>query len=250
MKCFDFFCACLLVVTLLIGIDAFSQITIKGNVYDITKKRPLEGVSVMSTSGGGTSTNVLGQYTIRVSIDDSIYFSYLEKPTPKFAVKTMLATNNFDISLHVTSNVLPEVFVRPPDYKEDSVQNRLDYAKVFNFRKPGVSVSSLPQGSHGPGVGFDAQELIGIFSFKKNKNMAAFQDRLYREEEDKFIDRRFNKGLVKRITALDGEELTSFMKIHRPEYNFTVDATDYEFYEYIKQNSIRFKALFLSSENK
>ncbi len=236
------------VLALLADQHAFSQIKIQGSVFDISKKRPLEGVSVVSTSGSMAITDVLGKYTIRVNIDDSIYFSYLDKPTNKFPVKDMVAANNFDISLHVASNILPEVFVRPRDYREDSIQNRLDYAKAFDFRKPGVSVSALPT-TAGGGVGFDLGELVNVFRFRRNKNMLALQDRLEGEEKDKFIDRRFSKGLVKKITGLEGEDLNMFMKMYRPSFEFTQVANDYEFFDAIKQNSVRFRDIFLSPVN-
>lgn len=239
---------CFSVIALLMCETVFSQIKIRGTVFDISKKRPLEGVSVMSTSGAGTVTDVLGNYTIKVSLEDSIYFSYLDKPTSRFPVKDMVATNNFDISLHVTSNILPEVFVRPPDYRQDSIQNRKDYAKAFDFRRPGLSISSLPAGSGGAGVGVDLGELVNVFRFKRTKSILAFQERLEQQEQDKFVDRRFNKSLVKRITGLDGEDLTMFMKMYRPSYEFSVAASDYDFFENIKQNSLKFRAVFLSSD--
>ncbi|MBC8035240.1 MAG: hypothetical protein H7Y03_13905 [Chitinophagaceae bacterium] len=237
-----------LVVGFLVGQEAFSQIKIRGTVFDISKQRPLEGVSVMSTSGSGTVTDVLGNYVIKVGMEDSIYFSYLEKPTSKFPVRQMIATNNFDISLHVASNILPEIFVKPRSYKEDSIQNRLDYAKAFDFRRPGVSTSMLPPGAGGPGVGVDLAELVNVFRFRRNKNMLAFQERVEQQEKDKYVDRRFSKGIVKKVTGLDGDDLTMFMKMYRPTYEFTTAANDYEFFESIKQNSAKFRAVFLPSE--
>lgn len=221
-----------------------SQVTIRGGVFDISGKRPLEGVSVISSSGKGTTTNVLGNYVITVSEDDSIYFSYLNKPTVKFAVSTIPAINNFDISLHVPSNILPEVRVVPPSYRFDSMQNRQDYAKIFNFRKPGLSISSLPAGSGGAGVGLDLDELINVFRFRRNKSMLGFQQRLILEEQDKFIDYRFNKLLVRKITQLSGPELDKFMKLFRPTFEFTQLSNDYEFHVYIKQSYQQYRAVF------
>ncbi len=138
----------------------------------------MEGVSVMTNKSGGTLTDVHGSYMISVAPDDSIYFSYLGKPTIKFAVKTLVTANNFDISLQVESNMLQEVFVRPRSYKEDSMQNRLDYAKVFNYRKPHIAITSTDPYSGQGGVGFDLDELIDMFNVRKKKNTLAFQRRL------------------------------------------------------------------------
>jgi len=64
--------------------------------------------------------------------------------------------------------------------------------------------------------------------------MLGFQQRLLREEEDKFIDHRFTRTLTRKITGLSGDSLIQFMNFYRPSYQFTKFTTDYEFQEYIK----------------
>jgi hypothetical protein len=131
---------------------------------------------------------------------------------------------------------LKEVKIRPKNYKQDSIQNRTDYAKVFNYEKP-----KLKSTMNGMGVGFDLDEIINMFRFRRNRSMASFQKRLLLQEEDKFIDHRFNKALVRRLTLLDGAELDSFMQLYRPSYTFTKMAGDYEFQYYIKTAFFRFR---------
>ena len=210
----------------------------------MSKTRPLAGVSVMSTSGNGSSTNDLGAYAIDVNEKDSIYFSYLGKPTTRFAVATLSNLTGFDISIHVQTNILPEFLVMPPSYKFDSAQNRLDYAKAFNFRKPGLGISTSPLGSGGAGVGLDLDQLINVFRFRRNKSMLGFQRRLIAEEEDKYVDHRFNRTIVRKITSLTGTELDKFMKLFRPTYEFTQVTNEYEFYTYIKLSFRKYRAIF------
>jgi len=198
----------------------------------MSKTIPLPSVSVLSSGGMGTVTDSLGYYTILVNETDSIWFSYLNKPTPKFAVAAINKFNGFDISLHVPITELKEVRVIPRNYKRDSIQNRLDYAKAFDFHKPGISLSNPSSGSFG--VGLDLDAFINMFNFRKNRRMVHFQQRLIQEEQDKFIDHRFTKPLVRKITRLTGAEQDDFMKKYRPSLDFTRNATDYEFAEYIK----------------
>jgi hypothetical protein len=222
----SFFIICLLCKPLA------AQVIIKGRVYDMSKTIPLPSVSVLSSEGMGTVTDSLGYYTILVNETDSIWFSYLNKPTPKFAVSSINKFNGFDIALHVPITELKEVKVVPRNYKRDSIQNRLDYAKAFDFHKPGISLSNPSSGSFG--VGLDLDAFINMFNFRKNRRMAHFQQRLIQEEQDKFIDHRFNRPLVRKITKLIGAEQDDFMKKYRPSLDFTRNATDYEFAEYIK----------------
>jgi hypothetical protein len=214
------------------------QYKIIGTVYDSSRNYPMEAVSVLSTSGRGTMTNAEGHYEIEVQEEDSIWFSYLNKPTRKFPVLKIMNPFEFDISIQVNVPLMKEVKIRPKNYKLDSLQNRMDYAKVFNYQKPKLKVVT-PQ--FGVGAGFDLDEIINMFRFRRNRSMASFQKRLLLEEQDNFVDHRFNKALVRRLTLLEGNELDSFMRVFRPSYMFTKLSGDYEFQRYIKTALYRFK---------
>jgi hypothetical protein len=64
--------------------------------------------------------------------------------------------------------------------------------------------------------------------------MLAFQKQLLEEEEIHFIDHRFSRVLIIKLTGLRGEELNQFIERYRPEADFVRFATDYELQEYIK----------------
>ena len=208
-----------------------AQIIVKGTVYNINKSRPLEAVSVISTSGKGTLTDSNGNYSIAVNEKDSISFSYLGRSTVKFPVNTIVNYPSFDVALHVNPIELNPVRIQPRNYHMDSLQNRKDYAKVFDFQKPKLKITD---GSEGLGAGFDLDAIIGMFQFNKNRRMLAFQKRLILEEQEKFVDHRFTQYLVKKITHLTSPELDSFMVKYRPSYYFTKTSSDYDFEEYIK----------------
>lgn len=209
---------------------------LRGAVYDSSRNFAIEFVSVLSTSGRGTITNANGEYEIEVTDKDSVWFSFLNKPTIKFPVAKINNPYSFDISLQVNVPVLKEVKVRPRNYRQDSLQNRQDYAKIFNYQKPKLSPSVT-----GMGVGFDLDEIINMFRFKRNRSMLAFQRRLETEEREKYVDHRFNKALVRRLTQLTDGALDSFMVIYRPSYEFTLLTGDYDFQKYIKDAYERFK---------
>ena len=207
-------------------------VTVSGTVYDITKKIPVESVSVISTSGKGTITDSMGRYSIAVHENDSLYFSYLNKPTGKYAVLKIANIEGFDISIFRKMQDLPGVIVKTRIYRQDSIQNRMDYAKVFNFQKPGIQ-SSLNNSPGGLSVGIDLDELINMFRFRRNRSMLAFQNRLLQEEQDKYVDHRFSKGFVKKLTGLTSPVLDSFMTEYRPSYNMTMLLNDLELGQFI-----------------
>lgn len=222
----------LFAVLLLWGGGVLAQYKVKGYVLDSSRLYPIEAVTVQSTAGRITATDTAGFYSIDVGEKDSIWFSYLGKPTPKYAVTKIADITQFDIALRMKANVLREVRIRNRNYKEDSAQNRRDYAKAFDFRRPSLGTMTSVTGS---GVGFDVAEIIRLFQFRKNRSAESFRERLEQEERDKFVDHRFNKGLVKRLTGITSEvELADFMKRFRPTFEFTAGTSDYDFQFFIK----------------
>lgn len=221
-----------LLLFIFLAASTFAQFRVKGTVYDSSRIYRIEAVTVMSSNGRMAITDSLGRYQITVGEKDSIWFSFLGKPTPKYPVLKIPDINQFDIALRLKSNIMQEVRIKSRNYREDSIQNRKDYAKVFDFRRPNVaSMTSI-----GPtGAGIDLDELIRVFQFRKNKSMEKFRERLEEQERQKFIDHRFSKALVKRLTALDGDALNLFMLKYRPSYAFALTATEYDFQMYIKK---------------
>lgn len=210
-----------------------AQIMIKGTVYDKQARYGVPHVSVLSSSGAGTATDSAGRYTLKVSGNDSIYFSYLGKMTSKFPVKTLPPDQPLDISLPVSIDSLAPVTVRQPSYRMDSLANRAEYKKVFDND---AGYIGAPSGGFGLGIGFDL-----LFSARKIRSMEKLKARLEREERDKYVDHRFTKALVKRITGLTPPALDSFMVEYRPSYDILKSfETDYDYYSYIKSCSFSF----------
>ncbi|HRI23171.1 MAG TPA: hypothetical protein PLZ45_00790 [Ferruginibacter sp.] len=226
-----------------------AQLTVTGTVFDASKRNYVEKVKVESTGGQQTSTDSMGRYRILVAETDSLTFTYNEKPTQKFPVKTIADINQFDISLqvHVKSryNTLKEVVVIAKSYREDSLENRRIYSEYYDFHKPTVKTSITPGGA----VGADLDEIINIFRFRRNKQLKAFRARLEQQEQDKFIDYRFSKTFVKRITQLNGAELDTFMVRYRPTYEFASMADEVTFNKYILNASYKFKLELLRKES-
>ncbi len=102
----------------------FSQVLIKGTVYDRSQLYPLQAVSVMSTSGNGTVTDPSGNYHITLHTGDSLYFSYLGKGSSKFSANEITEPLQFNISLDVAVDTLQSISVNQRNYLLDSLQTR------------------------------------------------------------------------------------------------------------------------------
>ena len=220
-----------------------AQLVVQGTVYDSTRIYPVSGVEVQNLAGQKVYTDSLGRYSIPVSNADSLVFTYLGKATPKYSTAGLNNYVQFDIALHIRQagkfRQLREVQVNSKTYREDSIANREQYRKIFDYQKPGIRPSIDPQSGV---VGMDLAEFINMFRFRRNKQLRKMQRRIEEQEQDRYVDYRFNKLLIKRVTRLEGKHLDAFMKQYRPNYNFTTEADLVEFYTYILNASYEYRA--------
>jgi len=238
-------------LTLIAG-NAIAQNTVSGTVFDSSKTIPVKNVVIKSNTGMKTVTDSSGHYTIVASDKDSLTFIYNNKATNWFSVKKIDNLNSFDISLHIILTekfkTLKEVRVFSKSYQQDSIANREEYSKAFNYSKPGISVNSTSPYSGTPGL--DLDEFINIFRFKRNKQLKHLQTRLLDQEQESYVSYRFNKTIVKRITQLEGADLDAFMVRYRPSFSFTQYSTLPNFYQYILNSSYEFRRINSIPNNK
>jgi hypothetical protein len=230
----------LLLIGMLAGHAAMAQVEIRGTVYDRSLQYAMRGVSVMGVSGTGTMTDSLGRYSIRLAPGDSLYFSYLGRSTSRFLVKEIPA-GPFDMSLQVAVDTLPSVLVQPRNYRQDSLANREEYRNVFDF-SPRYFTNMKMERRAGMGVGINMDM---FFDAKHNRQMLKLQERLEEEEKETYVDHRFTRALVRRVTGLEAPALDTFMHQYRPSYDMLKSfETDYEFYKYIRESAQYFEPVW------
>lgn len=230
-------------IALSICLHASAQLTLSGVVLDNSKMNYVEGAAVFTNSGKVSLTDSLGKYKIAITPTDSVYFVYNNKPTQKFAVATIPNTDQFDISIQIPVkskfSMLKEVIVQSKSYKRDSAENRNEYAKYFNFKPNGITTTVTPTGA----VGMDATSLINMFRFKRNKQLKKFQIWLEKDEQEKYVNYRFSKRFVGRVTQLKGAMLDTFLVWYRPSYKFVASSTEITYNEYVLNASYHFKKI-------
>ncbi len=233
--------ACLLVFAIS-NYAITAQVLIKGVVYDRTQQFAMQGVTVMGTSGSGTVTDSTGHYSIKLPSRDSIYFSYLGKTTLKFPVSEITDNLEFDMSIDAGVDSLPSVLVWSKNYMLDSLTNRKEYGKIFDY-EGGQYVDNMKSNKRGGlGIGLDMDM---FFNAKSNRRILAFQQRLEQEEQQNYIDHRFTRAVVKRVTGFEPPMLDSFMVQSRPSYDFLKSfENDWEFYKYILDTSKLFAEMW------
>ncbi len=222
-----------------------AQIWLTGKVYDSTRMIIIPAVKVQTTKGIVAFTDSIGRYGISVDPTDSVRFSYMGKSTYYFPVKTITYPAGFDIALQVRVQdkykTLKEVVVISKSYKQDSAENRERYRQIFEFENGGLQITSSGN--------LDPNSLIRLFNFRRNKMMRSFRNRLIEEEQEKFVNSRFTKPLVKQITGLNDRDIERFMVIWRPSYELVAFTEEYQFHQYILEASRYFKTGILPKIN-
>ncbi len=209
-----------------------NEIEVKGITFDQSGRVPLEGVIVQATNGRGTVSDSLGKYSIWARPTDSVYFSYQGRVTGKYPVATMEDPKQFSMALHVRTHQLPPVTIFGRNYMRDSLENRMVYAKYFDWRKENpLNSINMSNGS----VGMDPNAIINLFRFRRNRQLTALRERLVGEEQEKYISNRYSRKLVGEITGLKDERLTHFMEKYRPPYEFVAVVNDLELAYYVDQ---------------
>lgn len=212
----------------------------------MSKINYVENVKVISSGGRFTSTDSLGRYSILLNDKDSLTFIYNNKSTIQFSTSQITDPEHFDIAIQLPVkskyHLLKEVTVLSKSYREDSIENRKEYAKFFNFHAPTLETNIAPGG----GVGLDVNELINMFRFKRNNRILAFQRILEQQEKDNYVNFRFNKMYIKRITGLSGKDIDSFYVWYKPSYEFLQNSNELSLTQYVLHSADHYKKLIKS----
>jgi len=224
-----------LLTALITGMHCYGQ-KITGVVIDKATGQAISGAFV-TLGNSKTSTNFQGLFEIGLSgLNDSLQVAHFGYKTYKTLLSKAITTVHIELEPGVIS--LKEVTIhsnRDADFKKDSIENRVAYAKQFNYKGPTVMDAFTGNSNKGPGELVSINPLILIAAFtKKSTPEYKFNKILVRDEEAEYVDRKFNRGIVSQITGLKGDTLSTFLVNYRPTYQFAKKATDYDMEVYIK----------------
>jgi len=140
------------------------------------------------------------------------------------------------ISLEPKINNLDEVTIYgSKSFKKDSLANRADFQKQFNYKGPRVIDAFTGGGNYVPGQLISINVLLLVEALtKKSTPEYKFNKVLIRDEHEQYVDEHFNRGVVSRVTTLQGDTLSAFLVQYRPTYEFVLKTTVYDMEVYIK----------------
>jgi hypothetical protein len=230
----------LLLLPFLLGHPGRGQRLYHGRIYDGRTDLVLQGVSVSNISEGLTNASDLGgNFRIGGKSGDTLVFSSVGFSGDSLRISSGLPASGLLIYLYARPDYLPSVTITHDQYTRDSLARRLYYRHFTDssFRAVLFGDSSPTQG-----IGVNLHP-IAYFS-KDQREKRKLRKRLYLEERDAYIDARFSRVYVQRVTGLKGDSLQLFMFRYRPSYDFCRHADHEDLLLYINQQLGNFKKNF------
>lgn len=202
----------------LLAANAYSQTNIVAGVVNDLNFDPASGAKVYTTGGAVAYTDSLGTFYMSVAnLKDSVYVLFNNKTSKGYAIPPnrilSITLNMFLVENEFTEKEsLPDVVVQNSNHYLDSLQNRSEYAKIFDAPTSGQYFlrylsSPLLLGN-----------LFSALKFKENKKRQVYKDFAVFLEEQKHIEQRYNKLLIRKWTQLEGAELEAFMAAYAPSF--------------------------------
>jgi hypothetical protein len=218
--------------------------TVAGIITDKATQQPIIGATVR-LGKLTTQTNRNGLFEIDAPhLDDTLAVSYVGYLN--YSVFVTKNNTSLHIQLESKATALQSVTIYGTrDFKPDSIANRTEFAKQFNYTPPKVKDAfGINPGIQGlyPGIflSIDLLTLVKALTAKSSSDYK-FKQSLIKDEHEQYVDEHFNRGAVSRITGLKDDTLSAFLVQYRPPYAFVLKATPYDIEVYIKASYKKFK---------
>jgi len=195
----------------------FAQEVVTGTITDQHKTTKLNNVFIRNISNKQIAlSDNSGQFDIKAAAGNTLIFTlpgyisdtlYLIDLKPKYVQMKRAGITLSEVSVRETANFNP----------------REEYPEVYEKSKFALSLSNW--------FGKDARDARRLKRYFDN------------EEQQRQIDRAFNKTLVSSIIPLKGAELDGFMALYRPSLTFVKNSTPQSMTVYINDSYRKFLTL-------
>jgi hypothetical protein len=168
-----------------------------------------------------------GSYRVQATPGDHVAFSSVGHKTDTITITASILSASYPVYLEIKPQTLQAVRVEFTNYQLDSMDRRKEYAWVYDH-------GNTPRVEHersGDGVGVQ----LNVFrnSSQAAKQRERLEKRLQKEEQDYYVESRYSREYVTRITHMQGDSLKAFMKKYRPSYDYCRKAAQVDILVYI-----------------
>lgn len=221
---------------LFIAVKCFSQDkTVDGIVFDKESKDRIATVIIHNiTTGITVFDNLKGEFTIAAQTGDILVFSRAE-----YHPDTLKIQNTFHLAVYLAPLAIRLREVTVQDTVLTPAKRLAATKQQFSKAYGPLAYNDYLSTSPGSGAGLSIDAIFNSLS-KSGRNAERLREIIQGDYEQNAIDFRFNRTYVGKITGLNGEKLTSFMRRYRPGYYTVSTANEYEFVTMIRNNLRRF----------
>jgi hypothetical protein len=221
----------------LLSFAVSAQQSFMGRIYKKGSKEVLNSVSIQNlTRSTYNLSDQGGNFKIQASDGDTMIFSSAGYQTDTLLISSNMFAGEYQVYMEPRVVSLAAVRVGSlSNYQLDSMERRKDYDWVYGRRG---NTPVLDKKKAGDGVG--ASMTLPSFS-TGDRQIEKLRKRLNTEEEDYYIDSRFTREYVTRLTHLQGEALDQFMAKYRPAYKWCRMANNTDMLLWINDSYKKFK---------
>lgn len=223
---------------LLFSTGATAQDIFRGKIYKKASFEVIMSVSVRNISQVKYNVSDMGgNFKVPAKRGDTVVFTSAGyKPDTAFVSDWML-NGDMIYTVYLDPNVVELPTVRVGDlsnYQLDSIKRKEDYAYLDQFHK--VKLAGGKTFSDGVGISFSPIDYFSHVQVQRRR----LQKRLAQNEKDYYIDSRWPRTYVARVTGLKGDSLQIFLYRYRPSYAFCRKASNEDILLYINASLKKF----------
>ena len=176
-----------------------------------------------------------GSYRIQAGPGDRVIFSHVGYKADTLIITTDMLSGDYPINLEPKAQTLQAVRVGElNNYQLDSLARRQEYSWIYDHGEQKL----VERERKGDGVGVN----LAIFrhSSSIDKSREGLKKRLIKEEQDDYIDYRYSRDYVAKLTHLQGDSLFRFMRDFRPSYDYCRKAATVDILVFINDSFKKF----------
>lgn len=227
--------SCFIIWVISLGVSFAQEKEVEGIVFDKDTRYRLTRVSIKNLRTNISIYNTTkGEFKLPVKEGDKIVASIVG-----YRLDTITYNNQSALLFYLQRLAIPLQEVVVKDSVLSARKRYEELRRQFNtLNRIGNNKDLLATGSGSVGLSIDA--LWSAFS-REGKNARKLMDVMERDYKNNFVDEKFNKSLITKVTGLKGGKLEAFILNYRPSYYFVYGASEYDLVSYIKMAYIRFQ---------
>ncbi|GEP96497.1 carboxypeptidase-like regulatory domain-containing protein [Chitinophaga cymbidii] len=214
-------------------------VTVRGQVTDTARQLVLYPATVRNKK---TNVRVFtdngGYYRIPASQGDTILISFIGYVGQAFVVNNTAGEEVKNVRLALQERFLPRVEVSGKwnPYQLDSIARYEEYRPFLETRSRTL-VDTEKRSQGGFGLTFSPFTRYS----RKQKDLRKFKELYAKNEMQRYVDYRYSKPFVQRVTGLSGDSLIKFMYKYQPPYDMLREMNNETLIFWISERALQWR---------